>query len=138
MATPSAANFLNLDLEIEATSDLRPLAEHFKGRAFVLFLGPTDGGFRLALEPLIEGKLNADPATCTEHFLGILEALPENLLNLWSGCRSRVFDYGFDGGLESPPNHMNLPTSTLARAAKLDLGFRITVYPFRERSADEE
>jgi hypothetical protein len=35
----------------------------FEGRAFVLFVGPTDSGFRLALEPLINGGLSAGPAS---------------------------------------------------------------------------
>ncbi|MFN8849996.1 MAG: hypothetical protein ACK5W4_09890 [Inhella sp.] len=128
---------MNLDLEIEAAFDLEPLAKHFEGHAFVLFLGNTEAGFRLALEPLIKGELNADPVACTEHFLAVLEDLQGEAQVLWSACNSRVLDYGFDGGLEFPPIHIDLPALLLARSAKLGLCQRITVYPFRERSSDE-
>ena len=137
MANPTAASFLNLDLEIEAAFDLEPLVKHFEGHTFVLFLGTTGASFRLALEPVIKGRLNADPVACTEHFLSVLEAFPEEAKALWSACRSRVFDYGFDGGLEFPPIHIELSSSLLARSAKLGLGQRITIYPFRERGNEE-
>ncbi|RQP21503.1 hypothetical protein [Piscinibacter terrae] len=134
MTAAASASFLNLDLELDAASDLAPLAQHLKGRVFILFCGPTDSGFRLALEALTKGRLNSDPKACTDHLLDILETLPSALMQAWQSCTSRVFDYGFDGGLESPPIHMTLPSSTLARAARLGLDFRITVYPFREHS----
>jgi len=49
MTPPSSASFLNLDLEIDATTDLAPLAECLKDQVFVLYCGPSDSGFRLAL-----------------------------------------------------------------------------------------
>lgn len=136
MTPPSSASFLNLDLEIDATTDLAPLAQCLKGQVFVLFCGPTDSGFRLALEPLTKGRLNSDPVTCTEQLLGILENLPPDLARAWHSHTSRVFDYGFDGGLESPPIHMTLPSATLARVVKLGLDVRVTVYPFREGAVE--
>lgn len=138
MTSSSAALFLNLDLEVDATFDLESLAKHFEGRAFVLFSGPIESRFRLTLEPLVNGTLNSDPVACTEHFLRILEALPKDLMDAWTSCTSRVLDYGFDGGLESPPLHVTLPASMLARTAKLGLALRITVYPFRDSTLKEE
>jgi hypothetical protein len=136
MAPPSSASFLNLDLEIDAPTDLAPLAECLKSQVFVLFCGPTDSGFRLALEPLTRGRLNSDPVACTEQLLGILENLPPDLAQAWHSHTSRVFDYGFDGGLASPPIQMSLPFALLARVVKLGLDVRVTVYPFREGAVE--
>ncbi len=136
MANTTAASFINLDLEIDAPFDLEPLGKHFANNAFVLYQGPTDSGFRLAMEPLLNGRLSTDAVASTEHFLGAIETLPESVLAIWSACSARVFDYGFDGGFESVPIHIDIPASVLSRASKLGLSLRVTVYPFREDNAD--
>lgn len=133
----SPATFLNLDLEVDAKEDLSPLSEHLKGRVFVLYCDSTETGFRLSLEPLIDGQLSSDPLACTENLVSLLEGPPEALASMWAASGSRVFDYGLDGGLEHPPMKMNLPPSMLARMASLGLDIRVTVYPFREGVADE-
>ncbi len=136
--TESPASFLNLDLELESDRDLAPLAEHLSGQVFVLYCGNCDDGFRLSIEPVIASALSQDPSACTEHFLRLVATLPPELLSLWRGCMSRVFDYGFDGGLEANPFKTILSSSQLGRIAALGADIRVTVYPFREHSFDEE
>jgi hypothetical protein len=125
------ASFINIDMELESASDLNELAEHWKGKVFVLNTGPTEDGFHLALEPLIDGGLNRDPVECANHLLGLVAALPPELINIWNKCTSRVFDFGFDGGLESSPIHTTLDSKIMLQMAQLRIDFRITVYPFR-------
>lgn len=137
MGTPSVASFINLDLEIDAEFDLSALADHLKSQVFVLFNGSTDTGFRLALEPLIEGALNSDPLVCTEHFLNLLTTLPADLKALWNSSTSRLFDYGFDGGLECPPLRATLPSNLLLQIAQLGANVQVTIYPYREETIDE-
>ena len=131
MTATEPASFINIDMELESTSDLNELAEHWKGKVFILNAGPTESGFRLALEPLIHGGLSRDPAECADYLLGLVAALPPKLINIWSTCTSRVFDFGFDGGLESSPIHTTMDSKLLFRLAQLKIDFRITVYPFR-------
>lgn len=138
MTSITPANFLNLDLELESRSDLTDLAEYFGEQVFVLANHKTEHGFRLALEPLIEGRLNADPIQCTEHFIRLLNCLPENLADTWSHCTSRVFDFGFDGGNEAVPYQTTIPAALLEQIAKLDAAVRITIYPYREEEPGEE
>ena len=61
-----------------------------------------------------------------------------NLAAIFRGCDSRVFDYGFDGGLEEPPLVVTLPVELLLRIAGWGIDFRVSVYPFREDLAIEE
>ena len=126
-----AASFLNLDLELNASTSLSRLAKHLEDSAFILYNGPVNGSYRLCAEPLIRGNLSKSVSACTAHFLDILEALPKDLAALFKHCKSRLFDYGFDGGLESKPLSVNLSTAHLARIADLGVKVRITVYPYR-------
>jgi hypothetical protein len=132
------ASFLNLDLELESSSDLGPLAEEFERRVFVLFCGPVPAGFRLSVEPLIGSSLSTSPHACTEHFLRLLEGLSPEGVGILHRCTARVFGYGFDGGLEANPIHTDLDASHLARMAALGIGLRITTYPYRAAEPEEE
>lgn len=126
-----AASFLNLDLELEASTDLASIAVSFGRRVFVLYCGEAGSGFRLSVEPVIDGGLSGDPFACTEYFLGLLEGLQQQHGDLWRSCSSRTFDYGFDGGLEENPFHTKIHADHLARMASLGIELRITVYPYR-------
>lgn len=131
------ASFINLDLELSADQPLDALEHHFARASFTLFNGEVDGGHRLAMEPVIDGRLNRDAIACTEHFLELIRTLPEGLMGFWKACSSRVFDYGFDGGLESPPARVVLPSALLREMARYGIDAQITVYPFRKHAGNE-
>ncbi|OOG44753.1 hypothetical protein B0B52_06505 [Polaromonas sp. A23] len=131
------ASFINLDLELESSSDLGVLEEELRRNAFVLHSGPVDAGFKLSVEPLIGGALSTNPAACTDHFLSTLEALSPEGAALLQSCTSRVFDYGFDGGLEANPSHTDLNRTRLARMVALGIDLRITTYPYRAAEPEE-
>jgi hypothetical protein len=126
-----AASFLNLDLELNAVNDLSRLAKHLGRSAFVLYNGRIKGSYQLCAEPIIRGKLSKSPRACTAHLLEALEGLPKEFAAALKACTSRVFDYGFDGGLESKPLSVNISAAHLARISQLGIQVRITVYPHR-------
>jgi hypothetical protein len=126
-----AASFLNLDLELNAVASLSGLAKHLERSAYILYNGTFNGSYRLCAEPVISSKLSKSPQSCTAHFLNVLEALPNDLAVSFKRCKSRVFDFGFDGGLEAKPLSVRIPTSQLARIARLGIQVRVTVYPHR-------
>ena len=126
-----AASFLNVDLELNATASLSRLARHLESSSYVLYNGAVKSLYRLCAEPVIGGNLSRSPRACTAHFLDVLEALPDDLAAAFKRCKSRVFDYGFDGGLKSKPLSVNISASQLARIARLGAQVRITVYPHR-------
>jgi len=138
MVSTEPASFLNLDLELESHADLSALAEYMEKQVFVLDSHETERGFRLALEPVIDGALNGNPVQCAEHFIKLLHSLPADLAAIWNDCTSRVFDFGFDGGNEAAPYHTEISAALLEQIAKLGVEIRITIYPHREREPDEE
>jgi hypothetical protein len=128
------ASFLNLDLELNSATNLGRLAKHLDASAHILYSGRVAGGYRLCAEPLIDGRLSTSLRACTSYFLELLEGLPDDLAGTLQRCKSRLFDYGFDGGLEAKPLALTIPTTHLSRIARLGIGIRITVYPYREPS----
>ncbi len=130
MASEPAA-FLNLDLELRCREDLAPLASYLEERAMVLYSGESGGEFRLTVEPLIGGHSNIGLDRCTGEMLATLATLPEHLLRLFQACHLRVFDYGFDGGVDEKPCFVDLSATQLAEVVRAGIGIRITVYPYR-------
>jgi hypothetical protein len=134
MAQRRPASFLNLDLELNSRVNLSRLSEHLDRTTHVLYNGRIKGGYRLSAEPVIRGKVNPSPSACTQRFLDILEKLPTDLAKMFERCKSRVFDYGFDGGLESRSLAVSISNKHLSRIASLGIEIRVTVYPHRKAS----
>jgi hypothetical protein len=124
------AAFLNLDLDIWSNSDLSQLARYLDQHACLLYSGEVNGVFHITAEPLIGGHSNIDPRTCTRELLDTLASLPSDLKSLFEGCHLRIFDYGFDGGVDAPPCRIDLPADQLSRMAQMGLDIRVTVYPY--------
>lgn len=128
------ASFLNLDLELKSATSLDAFVQHLAGEVFVLINEKVDGLYFLGLEPIIDGSLCSDLEECTRYFLELLNTLPTEMRAVWNNCTSRVFDYGFDGGVESIPLSTTLSTKSLFEIAQLGAEIRITIYPYREQN----
>jgi hypothetical protein len=77
-------------------------------------------GYKLTAEPQIGGHPGSSPELCTQEMLLPLCELSPELLTLFQARRSRVFDYGFNGGLGAPPLSVVLPSVQLIRIAQND------------------
>ena len=136
MARKQAAGFLNLDLELDSSKSLSGLAKHLSNVAHILYNGRIKGGYRLSAEPVVRGRFCPSPRECTHHFLRILENLPSELESAFRGCKRRVFDYGFDGGLESKPLAVAISRNHVSRMGALGIEVRVTIYPYRAEASD--
>ena len=123
-------HYRNVDLELESTADLSPLAEYFGERVLVLLNQQVGESYRLALETWehlsLPGERDAD--ACLQSFLALLAPLPLPLRVLWAGCRSRFFDIGFTAGAAPFSFTQVISTATLAQVAALDASVRLTIY----------
>src|SRR5688572_14382567 len=89
--------YLNTDLDLESAADLTELSVYFRSRG----LWPLGGvqrdvaGWRVTFE-------TAEPHEAPEQniaaMLDVVESLPEPMRGVWSGCRQRRFDIGYDCG----------------------------------------
>jgi hypothetical protein len=130
------AAFLNLDLELWSRESLASLGSYLSERAHVLYNGETPDGYLLTAEPL-HGGMGETPETCTAELLLTLDSLPEDFRAMIRRCDSRVFDYGFDSGLATPPLAVAVPSHQISRMAQWDIAIRVTVYPYRPDTTGE-
>ena len=127
MAAPS--RFLNLDLVLRSNSDLGTLVKHLDTqRVYVISDQKFEGRFLLVLE--LTGKDSGQDAQwCTQQFLTVIEEFPDAVLDVWRGCTSRTFSYGFEGGRDFPALDTTITTDLLLRIGQVGANLGITVYP---------
>ena len=126
---PALSHFLNLDLVLRSNSDLGALVKHLDTqRVYVISDQKFEGRFLLVLE--LTGKDSGQDAQwCTQQFLTIIEEFPDAVLDVWRGCTSRTFSYGFEGGRDFPALDTTITTDLLLRIGQVGANLGITVYP---------
>jgi hypothetical protein len=130
------SHFLNLDLVLKSNSEFSALIGYLDQSVFVLTHQEHEQQFLLALET--NGTGCNDSAACTCQFLTLIESLPDPARELWDGCTSRTFSYGFEGGCDFPALDTTIPTDLLLRIARLGADIGITVYPYRPNDESSE
>ena len=122
--------FLNLDVVLKSNSDLGTLVRHLDQdeRVFVLSHQEFAGQSQLVLELTLEEA--PEVRSYTQHFLTIIDQLPDPMLELWKACSSRGFDYGFEGGNEYPTLEARIPADLLIQIGRIGADIGITVYPY--------
>ena len=138
------SHFLNVDLDIESSSDLSPIASFLGDRVWVLYNDiVTPGGlYLLSLEPNPKREISNNPERYIRFLVDLIDSFPLNLMKLWNKSTSRVFDIGFSGGIV-PKSESNdefqeikvykadLSPEMAARLSRLRATIRITVYPYQ-------
>jgi len=124
------SQFLNLDVVLKSNSDLGALVRHLDQRVFVLSDQKFERQFFLVLE--LAGKDSAQDARwCTQQFLTIIDDFQDAVLDLWKGCTSRTFSYGFEGGCDYPALNTTINADLLLQIGRVGADIGITVYPYR-------
>jgi hypothetical protein len=124
------SQFLNLDVVLKSNSNLGALVKHLDQRVFVLSDQEFERQFVLVLE--LAGKGPAQDARwCTQLFLTIIDEFPDAVLDLWKGCTSRTFSYGFERGCDHPALDTTITADLLLQIGRVGADLGITVYPYR-------
>jgi hypothetical protein len=116
--------FLNVDLDIESTDDLAPLAHAFGARVFVLERPEGRASFELS-EPVSP----TEPDALIHEFVRMVNALPPATRGVWDRASKRTLDIGIQSG-HGPPNQATYRLTPEALRAAADIGaeIAITVY----------
>ena len=135
--------FLNLDLEVESTSDLTDLANYLEGPLFVLYNGEIGKGlYHLSFEIDPRKELPHSPESYAEYMVSCLQSLTPDLRALWDRAETRHFDFGFGSGNLPPAfpaqeeRTLNLYRTELsprlsAHIGGLNASIKITIYPYQ-------
>ena len=124
------SHFLNLDLVLRSNSDLGTLVKHLDPqRVYVISDQEFEGRFLLVLELTGKEEPAHDAQWCTQQFLTIIDEFPDVVLDVWRGCTSRTFSYGFEGGCDFPTLDTTITADLLLRIGQVGANIGITVYP---------
>jgi len=125
------SRFLNLDLVLKSNSDLSALVGHLDQRVTVVADQEFEGLFLLGLE--LAGKEGPvhDAQWCTQQFLTIISEFPDAVLDLWKGCTSRTFSYGFEGGCDYPALDATITADLVLQIGQVGADIGIAVYPYQ-------
>jgi len=130
----TAPEYINLDLDIESADDLAPLAMFLDKNACLLSHENIDGIDYITVEASL-GNEGITPNISVRKMLDLIESLPEELYKLFSNSKSRIFDFGFEGGYETEPLRSDLSADLLQLSSKHNISFRFTIYSYREEEA---
>ena len=125
MPNLEATRFLNVDLELVATSDLTPLLKHFDRTTFTLRDSVDEGRRTLWME------LHADPKDTNDAILQyamLVESLPSDIRRLWDECEDRCLNVGIQSGLTPHASAFRISTDALAKLVTIATRLEITGY----------
>lgn len=94
MKTKRPVGYLNVDLEIEASFSLEPLAKELEKTDAVLYCGPGAGKSHLLC--LESGRWPDTPDATALALCSAIERLPVRGRKLWDRAKLKTFDVGYD------------------------------------------
>ncbi len=128
--------YLNTDLDLSCPRYLAPLAAALELRGVrALHVTKGDDGrwySILEAEPIGIAHDQAEPALVA--MLDAIESLAGEAKEVWSECRVREFNIGYDCGDEPWAFNNGLSNWTLKRIAAAGATLRFTIYPRRDET----
>ena len=123
--------YINLDLDLESFEDLTRLADYLDNNACLLSHEVVDEISHITVEASLGGEC-ITPEVSADKMLSVIESMPKDLYGLFISSKSRVFDFGFEGGYETNPLHHDISPELIRRISKHRIAFRLTIYSYRE------
>jgi hypothetical protein len=118
-----APRFMNVDLDVWSSQDLRPLTEAMEPHVFSFERPPGQASFE------VNDPAPNDPELVIREFIRIVKSLPPAARAAWDGASKRVFDIGLQSGRQPPGMSYGIGAETLQEAADLKTDLVITLYP---------
>lgn len=122
-------SFLNVDLVIDSSENLQPLADELAENISIMFNGEWESGLnRLSLS--LQDSYQKTAGEITLELCFLVESLSSESKLIWDKAHSKKFDIGFEsgnvGGLET-----EISAETIERIAKLQASLLVTIYPMK-------
>ena len=126
MLNEQEISFINVDVEIRADFDLKPILKKLGSKVLKMYCGEYEKGkFLLALE-LSKTKKKDTPESIIKRFYKLFE---KEIKPELKQVEKLVFDIGFDSGFK--PNSLReiVKAKTLKRITKINAELAISIYP---------
>src|ERR1041384_280469 len=105
-----ATHFLNVDLDIQSTSNLDPLVAALTGKVDVLHVERIKRTCHAHLEV---AKLTRDADSTIRAFCSLIESLPKPERELWNAAKIRDFNIGVQAGTRPFAHEIALAADTV-------------------------
>lgn len=135
MADSVFIRYLNTDLELVCDVEPAQLVAEFE--ACDLFTHVHYGDDQL-FYVMCEDMNKHEPEPNIIRLLDAVDALSDSALAIWQCCTKREFDVGFDCGDEPWGFRQGLSNDVLRRIAACGASLRVTLYPHRPESEENE
>jgi len=124
--------FRNIDLEITTAIEPKRMISELGTDIIVLFSGPVESGYFLAIETSIEYPLVEDTIN---QFKSLFNQLSPMALSEWSSATNKTFNFGYDCKSDCSKYELHIPFSAVAILADLGASIGITLYNTAEQDA---
>jgi hypothetical protein len=121
-AEKATLRFINVDLDVESTGDLRPLVEAMAAHTYSFERPAGQASFE------VHDPSPTDPEVVILEFVRIVKALPPAARKVWDSASKRVFDIGLESGHQPFRMSHNIGIVTLREAADIGADIAITLY----------
>jgi hypothetical protein len=132
-------HYLNTDLELASDEDLSALTAAFEAKGmWTLFVAApgADGLWYANFEMRWDDKI-WEPEPTIAAMLDVIESQTEPLQLVWSRCKVRDFNIGYDCGSEPWAFNQGLSNALLTRIVAAGASLRWTLYPSRPEPPGE-
>jgi hypothetical protein len=130
LASESATQYLNVDLDVWSSQSLEPLVAALGERVCVHYVG-REGRRHGAHVSLARTSRSADATA--RALARLIETLPQPARRLWDTASARDFNIGIQAGLTPHAHEVRLSATTLEIIARLGGRIVVTTYSPEER-----
>ena len=129
-------SFLNLDIIIYSQEDLTPLHDELTDQVLILHNDlieeENSKSYLLTFEADLDTNDIDDPInTLTLHLCELINNLSPESRRLWQQCDRKIFDYGYESGLQPLTFSAELSSQAIAQIASLEASIATTIYPYQ-------
>jgi hypothetical protein len=130
-------HYLNTDLELASDEDLSALTAAFEAKGMWTLFVAAPGADGLWYATFEIDHLNEEPEPTIAAMLDVIESQTEPLQLVWSRCKVRDFNLGYDCGSEPWAFNQGLSNALLTRIVAAGASLRWTLYPSRPEPPGE-
>ena len=123
--------FLNVDLDVFATSPLEPLAAALGAGVSQLYVGPHGNRFRAHFELRTSPRKGADALIVG--LAQLVKRLPAKARRVWNQAYRRDFNIGIQAGFAPDSYELFLKPETLRLASSVNARIGVTIYAANAR-----
>lgn len=116
-------HFLNIDLDIESSRDIRPLVEYWGDQVMVFRLEKVADMWFGSFE-----TCETSEDAIVNQYYQLVNRLPQHLRKLWDSASKRVFDVGFEAVGSTKAFQSSLTQESVIKLAEIGGSITISIY----------